>query len=430
MLPPESNGASQNDAVTQYPEPEPGPGQSKTMKVIVWVAVLAVFAAAYVLIERHKGAPAENAGGRRGAMGGPVSLTVAKARSGDIGVYVDGIGTVTPVYTANIVNEVAGQVTAVLFKEGQMVSKGTPLLEIDPRPFEATLMQAQGTLQRDQNFLAQAQMDLDRYRGAWAKNAIPKQTLDDQEKIVLQDEGTVKLDQGIAQFDEVQLSFCHIVSPISGRVGLRLVDPGNVLAANGTTPLAVVTQIAPITVVFTVPEDSLGLIEPQVRAHAKLSVEALDRTNEVEVGTGTLLTLDNQIDTTTGAVKARAIFANADGNLYPNQFVNARLLVNTLHNMTLVPTSTIQHNGERAFVFAIDGDVAHMRDVKEGVTDGGTTAVTGISPGTTLAFTGFEKLQEGSKVSIITGGGAGKSGKPGHATTGSMTGTANGSTAP
>lgn len=419
MLPPESNGASHSSPMTQYEEPERGPGQSTTMKVIIWVAVLAVFAAAYVLIERHQGVPEQNAGGRRGGMGGAVSLTAAKARSGDIGVYVDGIGTVTPVYTSNIVNEVAGQVTAVRYTEGQMVSKGTPLVEIDPRPFEATLMQAQGTLQRDQNLLAQAQMDLDRYRGAWAKNAIPKQTLDDQEKIVLQDEGTVKLDQGVVQFDQVQLSFCHITSPIAGRVGLRLVDPGNVLAANGTSPLAVVTQITPITVVFTVPEDSLSLIQPQLKAHAKLSVEALDRTNETEVGTGTLLTLDNQIDTTTGAVKARAVFANADGSLYPNQFVNARLLVNTLHHVTLVPTSTIQHNGPRAFVFVIDGGVAHMRDVQEGVTDGDTTSVTGINPGDTLAFTGFEKLQEGSKVSIITGSGAGKGSKAGHATSGS-----------
>jgi membrane fusion protein, multidrug efflux system len=320
---------------------------------------------------------------------------------------------VTPVYTANIINQVAGQVTAVHYAEGQMVGKGTPLVEIDPRPFQATLMEAQGTLERDQSLLAQAQMDLDRYKAAWAKNAIPKQTLDDQEKLVDQDKGTVKIDQGTVQFDEVQLAYCHIVSPISGKVGLRLVDPGNVLAANGTSPLAVVAQIQPITVVFSIPEDSLSMVQPRLKQHAKLAVDALDRSNQNKVGSGTLLTLDNQIDTTTGTVKARASFANTDGSLYPNEFVNARLLVNTLHDATLVPSSTIQHNGNTAFVFVLDGNVAHLRNITEGVTDGGTTAVTGINPGDTVANSGFEKLQEGSKVQISTGngGGGGKSGK-------------------
>ena len=415
MLPPDSNGASHNAPEIQYQEPEQRPVQSKAVKVMIWVIVMAVFAAAYVLIERHKTVPAATGGGGRhgGAAGGTVVLTAAKATQGDIGVYVDAIGTVTPVYTANIINQVAGQVTAVHYAEGQMVSKGTPLVEIDPRPFQATLMEAQGTLERDQSLLAQAQMDLDRYKAAWAKNAIPKQTLDDQEKLVDQDKGTVKIDQGTVQFDEVQLAYCHIVSPISGKVGLRLVDPGNVLAANGTSPLAVVTQIQPITVVFSIPEDSLSMVQPRLKQHAKLAVDALDRSNLNKVGSGTLLTLDNQIDTTTGTVKARASFANTDGGLYPNEFVNARLLVNTLHDATLVPSSTIQHNGNTAFVFVLDGNVAHLRNITEGVTDGGVTAVTGINPGDTVANSGFEKLQEGSKVQISTGngGGGGKSGK-------------------
>lgn len=430
MLPPDSNGASHNAPEIQYQEPEQRPVQSKAVKVMIWVIVLAVFAAAYVLIERHKTVPQQaGGGGRRGAAGGTVVLTAAKASQGDIGVYVDAIGTVTPVYTANIINQVAGQVTAVHYTEGQMVAKGTPLVEIDPRPFQATLMEAQGTLERDQSLLAQAQMDLERYRAAWAKNAIPKQTLDDQEKLVDQDKGTVKIDQGTVQFDEVQLAFCHIVSPISGKVGLRLVDPGNVLAANGTSPLAVVTQIQPITVVFSVPEDSLSMIQPRLKQHAKLTVDALDRSDQNKVGSGTLLTLDNQIDTTTGTVKARASFANADGSLYPNEFVNARLLVNTLHNATLVPSSTIQHNGNTAFVFVLDGNVAHLRNITEGVTDGGVTAVTGINPGDTVANSGFEKLQEGSKVQISTGnGGGGKSGKGGKAS--QPASTTSGSSAP
>jgi multidrug efflux system membrane fusion protein len=405
MLPPDPNGASHSAPESQYQELEQRPTQSKTVKVIIWIAVLAAFAAAYILIERHKTIPVQKGGGRHGAIGGTVVLTAAKVTSGDIGVYVDAIGTVTPVYTANIINEVPGQVTAVHYAEGQMVSKGTPLVEIDPRQYQATLMEAQGTLQRDESLLAQAQMDFERYKAAWAKNAIPKQTLDDQEKLVMQDEGTVKIDQGTVQFDQVQLSFCHITSPIAGKVGLRLVDPGNVLAANGTSPLAVVAQIQPITVVFSIPEDSLSIIQPQLKKHAKLTVDALDRSNQNSVGTGALITLDNQIDTTTGTVKARALFSNTDLGLYPNEFVNARLLVSTLHNATLVPSSAIQHNGTTAFVFVIDDDVAHLKNVQEGITDGGKTAVTGINPGDMVANSGFEKLQEGSKVSISSGNG-------------------------
>jgi multidrug efflux system membrane fusion protein len=419
MLPEDSNGASHIGPGNE--EPEHRPAQSKTVKVIIWIAVLAIFATAYVLIERHKTVPAQTGGGRRGQQGGLVVLTEATAKSGDIGVYVQAIGTVTPVYTANIIAQATGIVTAVHFTEGQLVGKGTPLIEIDPRPYQATLTQAEGTLEHDQGVLAQAQMDLERYRGAWAKNAIPKQTLDDQEKIVLQDQGTVKFDEGVVAYDKVQLGYCHIVSPISGRVGLRLVDPGNVVSANGTTVLAVVTQLQPITAVFSVPEDSLGQITPRLQQKAKLNVDAFDRTDQNKIESGTLLTLDNQIDTTTGTVKARATFANKDGALYPNQFINAKLLVNTQHNMTLIPSSAIQHNGTQAYVYAIQNDVAHLKKIQEGVTDAGNTSVTGINAGDVVANSGFEKLQEGSKVSTHAGngGGGGKGGRSGGKKTGS-----------
>jgi len=364
----------------------------------MWIVVLLVFAAAFYLVWNHKSTPA--AAPSRRATGGTVALTTATAQTGDIGIYVDAIGTVTPVFTDNITSQVSGLVTAVHYSEGQMVRKGTPLLEIDSRPYRATLLQAQGTLQRDENVLAQAQMDRDRYRAAWDKNAISKQTLDDQEKLVLQDEGTVKLDQGAVQYDEVQVGFCHITSPIAGRVGLRLVDPGNVVQAGGTTVLAVVTQVQPITVVFSVPEDSLSLIEPRLRQKAKLPVDALGRSDQKKIATGTLLTLDNQIDTTTGTVKARAQFANTDGSLYPNQFVNARLLVNTQHNATLIPTSAIQHNGTTAYVYVLQGDTAHRRTIQTGVADGGKTAVTGINPGDMVATSSFDKLQDGAKVNV------------------------------
>jgi membrane fusion protein, multidrug efflux system len=383
---------------------------------LMWIVLLCVFAAAFYLVLRHHDAAATPAGGRRGAAGGPVALTSTTATRGSIGVYIDAIGTVTPVYTSSITSQVNGIITAVHFKEGQLVRKGDPLIEIDSRPYRATLLQAQGILDRDQGVLAQAQMDLARYQAAWAKNALPKQTLDDQEKLVQQVQGTVKNDQGTVAYDQVQVDFCHIVAPITGRVGLRLVDPGNVVQANGTTVLAVVTQIQPITVVFTVAEDDLPQIQPHLRQKAKLTVEAFDRSNQTQLAKGTLLTLDNQIDTTTGTVKARAEFANKDSSLFPNQFVNTRLLVNTLNNATLIPAEAVQHNGEAAYVFVLTAGKAHLQPITVGVTDGDITQVTGINPGDVLATSSFDKLQDGSQVTLSDAGGgrAGKAGS-GHA---------------
>jgi multidrug efflux system membrane fusion protein len=330
-----------------------------------------------------------------------INLTTATAQKGNIGVYLDEIGTVTPVYTASITSEVNGLVETVHFKEGQLVRKGDPLVDIDSRPYRATLLQAQGALERDQSLLAQAQMDVERYRIAWARNAIQKQLLDDQEKLVLQDEGTVKNDQGTVQYDQVQVDFCHIIAPIAGRVGLRLVDPGNVVQSSGNATLAVITQLEPITVIFTIPEDSLGPVQARLRKKAKLTVDAFDRGAQTKISSGTLLTLDNQIDTTTGTVKARAIFENKDDALFPNQFVNIRLLVNTLEGVTLVPSSAIQQNGQTSFVYVIQNNVAHLRNIKPGVTDGGVTQVEGISPGDIVANSNFDKLQENTAVNIL-----------------------------
>ena len=211
-----------------------------------------------------------------------MTATVATAKKGDIGNYLDSIGTVTPVYTSSITSQVNGIVTAVHYREGQIVRKGDPLVDIDPRPYQATLLQAQGTLDRDEGLLAQARMDLERYRDAWARKAIPKQTLDDQEKIVLQNEGTVKLDQGMVQYDQVQLGFCHITAPFDGKVGLRLVDPGNVVQSTGTLTLAVIAQIQPITVIFTIAEDNLGEVQQRLHQNAKLTVDAFDRASTKE----------------------------------------------------------------------------------------------------------------------------------------------------
>jgi multidrug efflux system membrane fusion protein len=372
---------------------------------MVWIALLLIFAVGFLLVLRHhddttKAGGAGGGGRGRGAGGGPVTLTTATATKGNIGVYLEAIGTVTPVYTASITSQATGPVTAVHFTEGQIVAKGTPLIDIDPRPYQATLLQAQGTLDRDEAILAQAKMDLDRYRDAWSRNAIQKQTLDDQEKIVLQDEGTVKNDQGTVAFDQVQLSYCHITSPIAGRVGLRLVDPGNVVQSSGTVTLAVITQLQPITVIFTIPEDNLGQVQPRLRQRAKLEVDAWDRGALKKIASGSLLTLDNQIDTTTGTVKARASFDNRDGSLFPNEFVNTRLLVNTLNGATIIPSSAIQHNGSVAFVYVIEDNTAHMRNIKVVVTEGLNAAVTGINPGDVLADSSFDKLQDKSKIIV------------------------------
>lgn len=330
-----------------------------------------------------------------------IAITTTMAQKGDIGVYLDAIGTVTALQTASISSQVNGLVVAVHYKEGQLVARGDALLDIDARQYRATLLQAQGTLERDVNLLAQAKMDLERYRIAWAGDAIPKQTLDDQEKLVLQDQGVVKNDEGIVQFDRLQVEFCHITAPIAGRVGLRLIDPGNVVQSAGAVTLVVITQLDPITVVFTIPEDDIGQVQARLRAKARLNVYAFDRTAQTKIASGALLTLDNQIDTTTGTVKARSLFANRSDVLFPNQFVNTRLLVNTLRGVTLVAASAIQQNGQASFVYVIQNQSAHMRSIKAGVTNVGITQVEGLKPGEVVANSSFDKLQDNAAV-IVT----------------------------
>ena len=367
-------------------------------RILVWALLLLVLVVILFLVFRHRD-ETQSASPRRGVTGA-VTVTVATAQKGNIGVYLEAIGTVTPVYTDSITSQVTGLVTQVHYQEGQLVRKGQPLIDIDPRPYEAQLLQAQGALERDQNLLAQAQMDLERYRAAWARNAIAKQTLDDQEKLVLQYEGTVKNDRGTVQFDQIQVDYCHITAPIAGRVGLRLVDPGNVVQSGGNVTLAVITQLEPITVIFTIPEDSLGQVEARLNAKAKLPVDAFDRTAQTKIASGALLTLDNQIDTTTGTVKGRALFANTNDALFPNQFVNTRLLVNTLEGVTLIPSSAIQQNGQASFVYLLQNNFAHMRSVTPGVTNGGVTQVEGINPGDVVANSSFDKLQDKAAVVI------------------------------
>jgi multidrug efflux system membrane fusion protein len=318
-------------------------------------------------------------------------------------------------------------VLSVHYREGQIVHKGDPLVDIDPRPYEATLQQAEGTLQHDQAVLAEAKIDLERYRAAYARNAIAKQQLDDQEQVVLQETGTVQTDQATVAYDKVELSYCHIVAPISGRVGLRLVDPGNTVFSGSSSTLVVITQLNPITVVFNVSEDDLPEIQSQLKAHKTLEVDAYDRADTKQIEAGKLSSLDNQIDTTTGTLKFRATFQNKNFELFPNQFVNARLLVKTLNNTILVPTAAVQHNGTAAFVYVVTAGVPAKSDAqkqkepaepegqpKQPPADGTVTvqpitvltsgeketAVEGLNSGVTLATSGFDRLENKAQVQL------------------------------
>jgi len=352
-------------------------------------------------------------GGRRGQQG-PAAITVGQSTTGNMPVYVQALGTVTPTYTVTLYSQVTGRVLSVHYTEGQLVRKGQPLVDIDPQPSEAALQQAEGTLKHDQGLLAEAQMDLKRYQDAAAKNAIARQQLEDQEKIVLQDEGSVQADEGTVAGDKVQLAYCHIVAPISGRVGLRLVDPGNTVFSGSSSTLVVITALQPITVVFNVSEDDLPSVQAQLKGKHVLSVDAFDRSDDKLLESGKLTSLDNQIDTTTGTVKFRATFSNTDLGLFPNQFVNARLLLTTLQNTTLIPNAALQHNGTAAFVYVVKPDnTVAVQNVTAATSDDKYTAVTGLGAGVTLATSGFDRLEPGAKVRPSTPGQKGAGGASG-----------------
>jgi membrane fusion protein, multidrug efflux system len=394
------------DSSTQPPEnPEsrkPARSQEPAGKRRAWVwVIVVVLAAGVIFFLYHQYRAAEEAKNSKSPAQRGVPVAVGTATKGDIGVYVEALGTVTPVYTVTVTSRVQGQIMDVYYREGQMVHKGDPLLEIDPRPYQAAVTQAEGQLAHDQAVLSEAHIDLDRYQAAFSQNAIAQQQVYDQQQAVKQDEGTVKNDQGLLDTARVNLIYCHITSPIDGRVGLRLVDPGNIVQANSTTPLVVITQLQPITVIFSVAEDYLAQIEQQLRHGQKLKVEALDRTQAKTLATGSLLTIDNQVDTTTGTVKLRAVFDNKDSALFPNQFVNAKLLIETQHNVVLVPSPAIQLNSQQAFVYVIKSDdTAAVQNVTVGTTDGNISAVQGLQAGTVVATNGFDKLQDGIKVEV------------------------------
>jgi len=320
----------------------------------------------------------------------PIPVTLAPVTLGNIDVYLDALGTVTPVYTVTVASRVAGEITEVKFKEGQIVKKNDLLAVIDPRPYVAVLLQAQGQLSRDQALLNNARIDLKRYQNSYKEHAIPEQELATQQATVDGDEGTVKLDEGNLAAAQVNVDYTRIISPIDGRVGLRNIDPGNIVPANGTTGLCVITQIQPITVIFTIAEDEIDEVTAQMPMGRSMQVLALDRSKQHQIAAGSLLTVDNQVNTTTGT---------AHNELFPSQFVNARLLVKTLTGVNLVPQAAIQRNNDVAFVYAeqTDGTVK-SENVKILATEAETSAITGVNPGDMLVTDGFDKLQNGSKI--------------------------------
>jgi membrane fusion protein, multidrug efflux system len=371
-----------------------------------WGRALALALAALgvvVALERLGGAQQP---GRRPAAGeaGPTPVIVAIARTGDVNVYLTGLGTVTPLETVTVHSRVDGQLMAVHFKEGQRVKAGELLAEIDPRPFQVQLEQAEGQLARDEALLANAGVDLDRYRTLLKQDSIAEQQVATQQALVKQYQGTVKLDRAQVDNARLQLTYARITAPVSGRLGLRLVDPGNVVHASDAGGLVVITRLQPISVVFAVPQDSLPAVLRRSREAGVIPVDAFGREDTARIASGRLLAVDNQIDPATGTVKIKAQFPNEDGRLFPQQFVNVRMLIDTLHGVVTVPASAVQRGTQGMYVFVVKpDDTVTLRGVRLGPTEGDLTAVrSGVAAGDRVVVDGTDRLREGVKVAPTT----------------------------
>ena len=366
--------------------------------VVIGLAVLIVAALVYEI--RPNTTPARRNPFFNGA-NAPMPVGIAKAALGDVDINLNELGTVTPLATVSVRPQVGGYLVKINFTEGQVVHAGDTLAEIDPRPYQATLDQAQGQLARDQAQLANAQLDLKRYETLVAQNSIAEQQLDTQKALVGQLQGTIKSDQASVEAATVNLNYTTVKSPVTGRVGLRQVDLGNLVTAGQATPLVVVTQMQPMSVVFTVPEDNIAQIMGRVQGGAKLKADAYDRAQVTKIATGTVSTVDNEIDPTTGTVKLRAMFDNSKEELFPAQFVNIRLLVDTLHDQVVVPTAAIARGAEGTFVYLVDTQShrVSMQPVTLGQTDGDHVAIAkGLKAGDTVVVDGADRLRDGARV--------------------------------
>jgi multidrug efflux system membrane fusion protein len=395
----------------------------------VWLLVLVVLGAGGVFAYPHMVAYFRSAKGGAGGPGGQaqmkreVPVLAATARKGNLDLYLDGLGTVTPFYTVSVKSRVDGQIVKVGFKEGQIVKEGDPLFEIDPRPYEVMLTQAQGAYARDQALLENAKADLRKYMEA-GEAAVGKQIIDTQKATVAQYEGVLKADQGQIDNVNLQLVYCHITAPISGRIGLRMVDQGNMVHASDTTVLAVITQLQPIAVKFTIPQDQIARLLAKPNGGEGLAVVAYDRDFKKKLASGTVIAIDNEVDPTTGTVQVKASFGNENNALFPSQFVNARLLIDTIKDAVIVPAAAVQSGPEWSFAYVVkkDDGTVDLRKVRVGETEGDQTIVEeGLEPGDVVVTDGVDKLQKGMKVAVRTpgegGGGKRGGGGKGAATT-------------
>jgi multidrug efflux system membrane fusion protein len=376
-------------------------------KRIWWILSIIALLVLLVLGLRYRAHSVTPPGGRFGA-GGPISVGVAKVTTGDVPITINALGTVTPLATVTVHPQVNGPLVKIAFTEGQIVKAGELLAQIDPRPFQAALDQAQGQLKRDQALLANAKIDLARYKTLLAQESVSDQTYATQVSTVAQDEATVAFDQATVESAQLNLGYCRITSPVAGRVGLRQVDIGNLLQANSST-IVIVTQMQPMSVVFTVPEDSVSTILSHLHQGEKLVVDAFDRSLTNQIASGTLSNSDNQIDTTTGTLKLRALYDNAKLELFPNQFVNAHLILETLHDQIVVPGAALLNGSQGSYVYLVNADnTVSMRQVVAGPTAGDMVAITkGLASGQTVVVDGADQLRDGAKIMLPQAPGAG-----------------------
>jgi multidrug efflux system membrane fusion protein len=401
------------DSSAATPPPDPsalGPAGRPGRRLWPWLLLVVLAGGAYIAHKWWVATPsASSATASRSDGARAVPVLSGQVQRRDVKVYLSGLlGTVVALNTVTIHTRVDGQLEKVGFREGEFVHEGDVLAELDPRPFEVQLEQAKGQKVKDDATLANAKLDLERYKVLFAQDSVAKQQLDTQVATVAQDEGVLVSDQAAIDTANLSLTYCHITSPLTGRIGLRLVDPGNIVHAADTNGLLVITQVQPISVVFPISEDALPQVVPKVRAGVRLEVDAFDRDpakltpQATPLATGTVLTLDNQVDTTTSTVRVRAVFPNTNEALFPNQFVNARLLIDTLHNVVVVPSAAVQKGAQATYVFVIKPDnTVDMRTVTVQLTQADDAVVSsGVSPGETVVTDGLDKLQPGTHVQL------------------------------